>query len=154
MEKESLLLLPFLFSLLLNFTTFCTILFVRCTLCGPTEMLSTLCMPSLSMGSLIVLIQMLFTKELLVTFLGFRILTEITINCFGCMLPFVIISCTSATIIFLASFLLANVPVMPCMNTHVFVILAFEYETLFTFLAFETISYGVIYLMFVPFCSC
>ena len=111
-------------------------------------------MLSLSMGSLIVLIQMLFTKELLVTFFGLRILTKITINCFGCMLPYVIISCMSATIIFLAFFLLANVPVIPCMNTHVFVILAFEHETLFTFLAFETISFCVIHLMFVPSCSC
>ena len=153
-KKSLLLLLPFLFSLLfLNFTTFCTILFVHCVLCGPTEMLPTLCKPSLAMGSSIMLIQMLFTKEFLVTFLCFRVFTKITINSFGCMLPFMIISCMSTTIIFLASFLSANVPVIPCVNTHVFIILAFEHETLFTLLTFVMISDCVIYFMFVTSCS-
>ena len=69
MWKKLLLLFPFLLSLLfLNFLTFCTSFFVHGTLSGPTEMLATLRMPPLSMGSLIMLIQMLFTEKLLITF--------------------------------------------------------------------------------------
>ena len=78
---------------------------------------------------------------------------KITIKSFGCMLPFMIISCTSATIISLASFLSANVPVIPCVNTHVFIILACEHETHFTLLTFVTISDCVIHFMFVMSCS-